>query len=84
MRRAVVSVSSNIVEGNAGYSVKEQVHFIEIAVGSLMEVYCQLILLPKFGQYMLCKCWLIAQVWSIYTMLVTCRCNAPPLESQAP
>ena len=44
MRRAVVSVSSNIVEGNAGYSVKEQVHFIEIAVGSLMEVYCQLIL----------------------------------------
>ena len=44
MRRAVVSVSSNIVEGNARYSVKEQVHFIEIAVGSLMEVYCQLIL----------------------------------------
>lgn len=44
MRRAVVSVSSNIVEGNARYSVKEQVHFIEIAVGSLMEVYCQLII----------------------------------------
>ena len=44
MRRAVVSVSSNIVEGNARCSVKEQVHFIEIAVGSLMEVYCQLII----------------------------------------
>ena len=44
IRRAVISVSSNIVEGNARYSLKEQVHFIEIAIGSLMEVCCQLIL----------------------------------------
>ncbi len=44
MRRAVVSVSSNFVEGNARYSIKEQIHFIEIALGSLMEVYCQLTL----------------------------------------
>lgn len=44
LRRAVVSVSSNIAEGNAGYSAKEQVHFIEIAIGSLMEVYCQIVL----------------------------------------
>ncbi|MCR5551384.1 MAG: four helix bundle protein [Bacteroidales bacterium] len=44
IRRAAVSVSSNIVEGNARYSTKEQIHFIEIAIGSLMEVYCQLIL----------------------------------------
>ena len=44
LRRAVVSVSSNIAEGNARYSLKEQIHFIEIAVGSLMEVYCQLTL----------------------------------------
>ncbi len=44
IRRAVVSVSSNIVEGNARYSLKEQIHFIDIALGSLMEVYCQLIL----------------------------------------
>ncbi|MBR4912998.1 MAG: four helix bundle protein [Bacteroidales bacterium] len=44
LRRAVVSVSSNIAEGNARYSVKEQAHFIEIAIGSLMEVYCQIVL----------------------------------------
>ena len=44
LRRAVVSVSSNIVEGNARYFPKEQIHFIEIAIGSLMEVYCQLVL----------------------------------------
>lgn len=44
IRRAAVSVPSNIVEGNARYSTKEQIHFIEIAIGSLMEVYCQLIL----------------------------------------
>lgn len=44
LRRAVVSVSSNFVEGNARYSIKEQIHFIEIALGSLMEVYCQLTL----------------------------------------
>ena len=44
LRRAVVSVSSNFVEGNARYSIKEQIHFIEIALGSLMEVYFQLTL----------------------------------------
>ena len=44
LRRAVVSVSSNIAEGNARYSLKEQIHFIEIAISSLMEVYCQLTL----------------------------------------
>lgn len=44
LRRAVVSVSSNFVEGNARFFPKEQIHFIDIAIGSLMEVYCQLIL----------------------------------------
>ena len=44
VRRAMISVSSNFVEGNARYSLKEQVHFIEIALGSLMEVHCQLTL----------------------------------------
>ena len=42
LRRAVVSIPSNFVEGNARYSIKEQIHFVEIALGSLMEVYCQL------------------------------------------
>ncbi len=44
LRRAVISVPSNLVEGNYRTSTKEQLHFIEMAFSSLMEVYCQLIL----------------------------------------
>ena len=42
LRRAVISISSNIAEGMGRFSTKEQIHFIEIAFGSLMEVYSQL------------------------------------------
>ena len=42
LRRAVISVPSNVAEGLGRYSAKEQVHFIEIAYGSLREVDCQL------------------------------------------
>ena len=59
LRRAAVSVASNIVEGNYRLSPQEQIRFIEISFGSLMEVYCQLILahdLKYIDEIQLCEC----------------------------
>jgi len=42
IQRASVSIASNIAEGTTRISDKEKIRFIEIAYGSLMEVYCQL------------------------------------------
>jgi four helix bundle protein len=44
IRRAVVSVPSNIAEGSGRKSLKEQIRFLEISYGSLMETYNQLII----------------------------------------
>ena len=42
IRRAAISVTSNIAEGASRISNKEKIHFLEIAYASLMEVDSQL------------------------------------------
>ena len=42
IRRAVVSVKSNIAEGSGRNHAKDKAHFIDMAYGSLMETYSEL------------------------------------------
>ena len=49
IKRAVVSVSSNITEGTARISKKEKARFSEMAFGSLMEVLSQLLVAQDLG-----------------------------------
>ena len=49
IRRAVVSVPSNIAEGKARKAPGDFRRFLHISLGSLAEVDTQLILAPEFG-----------------------------------
>lgn len=49
IQRAAISIPSNIAEGMGRFSLKERIHFIEIANGSLMEVMCQLEIANQIG-----------------------------------
>ena len=49
LRRASISITSNIAEGVNRFSVKDKAHFIEIAYGSLMEVSSQFELAEELG-----------------------------------
>jgi len=51
LRRAVISVPSNIAEGMGRTSDKDQAHFLEIAYGSLMETQCQLEIACELGYF---------------------------------
>ena len=49
IKRAAVSVPSNIAEGTARYSNKETSRFVDVAIGSLAEVDTQLVIAKEIG-----------------------------------
>ncbi|MBQ1774483.1 MAG: four helix bundle protein [Prevotella sp.] len=42
LRRAAVSIPSNIAEGMGRMAIKERTHFIDFSYGSLCEIMCQM------------------------------------------
>ncbi|MBQ8459972.1 four helix bundle protein [bacterium] len=49
IKRAVISIPSNIAEGMSRYSDNDKSRFIDIAIGSLAEVETQLIISKELG-----------------------------------
>lgn len=49
IRRAAVSIPSNIAEGAGRYSDKESARFMDITLGSISEVETQLIIAKELG-----------------------------------
>jgi len=49
LRRAAVSVPSNIAEGNARTSTKDYINFLNISIGSLLEIITQIEISFRLG-----------------------------------
>ena len=69
MRRAAISIPSNISEGASRASSKEFIQFLHIALGSASELETQLIIAQKIG-YMSCVDSLLTEINTIKKMLL--------------
>ena len=49
LRRAAISIPSNIAEGTGRFSIKERIHFLNISYGSLCETMCQMEIAKDLG-----------------------------------
>lgn len=65
IRRAAISVTSNIAEGVSRTSIKEKIHFLEIAYASMMEVDSQLDISIELG-------YITLEQYSIIENLIVC------------
>ncbi len=51
MRRATISIPSNIAEGSKRHTEKDFIHFLSIAIGSTAELETQVLLGKEMGYY---------------------------------
>lgn len=51
IKRAAISIPSNIAEGAARFSDKEMLHFLDISLGSLAELETQFIIAENLGYF---------------------------------
>ena len=72
IRRAVISIPSNIAEGSARYSNKDTARFADIAIGSLAEVETQLIIAKELN-YISDISLVIDLVKKVYALLIGYR-----------
>jgi four helix bundle protein len=70
LRRAVVSIPSNIAEGQARCTTKDFVHFLHVARGSLQEVETQLLIAERLSYLdSACKCKLLNETTELSRVL---------------
>ena len=91
IRRAAVSIPSNIAEGQQRQSSKEFLNFLSIAKGSLGELKTQLIICDRLGylnahqtEPLLDECDVIGRMLSGLMKSLSGRAQAPSPKSQAP